>query len=144
MTLNFETHDSAPPDEARVVDAGLAEANLAAAPLDKVKALSCFARDASGAVVGGAVGRTWGECCELQQLWVAPAHREQGVGARLVRRFEARARERGCRTFYLTTFSFQAPAFYKALGYSAAHEIRGFPSGIGKYLMTRTVATDEG
>lgn len=144
MTLKYETHDSAPPDETRIVDIGLTDANFAAAPLERVTALTCFARDASGAVVGGAVGRSWGECCELQQLWVAPEHRQQGVGTRLVKRFEARAKERGCRTFYLTTFSFQAPTFYKSLGYAAAHEIRGFPSGIGKYLMTRTVATDEG
>lgn len=144
MNPTFDTHDSLPPDETRMVDAGLGDANLAAAPLNQVAPLSCFARDESGQVIGGVVGRTWGECCELQQVWVAPAHRQQRIGTRLVRNFEARAKERGCRTFYLTTFSFQAPVFYKALGYRAAYEVHGFPNGISKFLMVRTVASDEG
>jgi GNAT superfamily N-acetyltransferase len=143
MPIAYETHDDAPPDPTRIVDDGLGDANTSAAPLADVVALTCFARDDAGAVIGGAVGRTWGQCCELQQLWVAPPYRLQGIGAALVRRFEARARERGCRTFYLTTFSFQAPSLYKRLGYRAATEIRGFPSGIVKYLMVRTVASDE-
>jgi GNAT superfamily N-acetyltransferase len=144
MPIAYETHDDAPPGATGIVDAGLSDANLAAAPLAAVVALTCFARDDAGAVIGGAVGRTWGECCELQQLWVAPPYRRQGIGSALVRRFEARGRERGCRTFYLTTFSFQAPSLYKRLGYRAAAEIRGFPAGIVKYLMVRTVGSDEG
>jgi GNAT superfamily N-acetyltransferase len=141
--LTFEVQDNPPAEDARVVDTGLGEANKLAAPIDGVKPLACFARTEAGAVIGGAVGRTWGECCELQQLWVARAHRLHGVGSRLVRMFEARGRERGCRTFYLDTFSFQALSFYQSLGYRAAHEIRGFPDGIVKYLMVRNVASDE-
>ncbi|MCC6197274.1 MAG: GNAT family N-acetyltransferase [Burkholderiales bacterium] len=138
MTIAYETHDDAPEDAARVVDTGLGEANKLAAPVAGVRQLCAFARDVGGRVIGGAVGRTWGDCCELQQLWVAPRCRRQGVGSELVRRFEGRGRERGCRTFYLFTFSFQAPPFYCALGYRPAHEIRGYPSGIVQYLMMRT------
>jgi ribosomal protein S18 acetylase RimI-like enzyme len=102
--------------------------------------LACFARLPCGAVVGGAVGRTWGECCELQQLWVDEARRRQGIGADLVRAFEARASARGCRTFYLHTFSFQAPKLYRSLGYEVAVALEGFAPGIVKYLMVRRVA----
>jgi ribosomal protein S18 acetylase RimI-like enzyme len=126
-----------PPEAGRIVDRGLGQSNDAAAPLHEVERLSCFASLASGQIVGGAVGRTWGECCELQQLWVEPAYRRRGIGSRLVRLFEGRAAERGCRTFYLETFSFQAPAFYRSLGYHAEAEIPGFPGGIIKYLMLR-------
>ena len=143
MPVTYETYDTSPPDEARIVDNGLGEANFAAAPIGEVVPLTCFARDATGGVIGGVVGRSWGECCELQQIWVAAGHRQHGVGSRLVRLFEDRAKQRGCRTFYLTTFSFQAPSFYKALGYHAAAEIRGFPAGIVNFLMMRTVASDE-
>jgi ribosomal protein S18 acetylase RimI-like enzyme len=135
--LAWAVHDHVPPDAGGVVDRGLGQSNEAAAPMHEVERLSCFASLASGAVVGGAVGRRWGECCELQQLWVDPAYRRRGIGSKLVERFEARAAERGCRTFYLETFSFQAPAFYRALGYHAAAEIPGFPAGIVKYLMLR-------
>lgn len=139
--LSFEVHDTLPSDAGDIVDVGLGAANDAAAPLHEVRALSSFARDAAGAVVGGAIGRTWGECCELQQLWVHDAWRRCGVGSRLVRQFEQRAAQRGCRIFYLETFSFQAPALYRSLGYRVVHEHRGFPHGIVKYLMQREDAT---
>jgi ribosomal protein S18 acetylase RimI-like enzyme len=73
---------------------------------------------------------------------VASAQRKQGVGARLVRMFEARAPERGCRTFCLTTFSFQAPRLYPALGYRVAHELRGFSDGIVRYDMVRELDSE--
>ena len=44
---------------------------------------------------------------------------------------------RGCTTCYLTTFSFQAPRLYRALGYQVAWEVKGFPQGIVKYEMVR-------
>jgi ribosomal protein S18 acetylase RimI-like enzyme len=129
-------HDDPPRADALVVDAGLDDANAAAAPLHDVQPLGCFARTADG-VVGGAIGRTWGRCCELQQLWVEPALRRRGVGAQLVRAFEARAAARGCDIFYLETFSFQAPRLYAALGYEVAHELQGYAPGISKFLMVR-------
>jgi GNAT superfamily N-acetyltransferase len=128
-------HDEPDARDTRVVDGGLGDANDAAAPLHEVRPLACFVRDASGAVLGGAVGRRWGACAELQQLWVRPDLRRQGIGARLVRAFEARAAQHGCSTMYLETFSFQAPSLYASLGYEMHHTIRGFGHGIEKHLM---------
>lgn len=133
--LQFTLHDDLPP-EARLVDEGLGTSNEQAAPIEEVKPLACFARD-DGRVVGGAVGRTWGECCELQQLWVDPDFRKKGVGTLLVREFERGGAGRGCRTFYLDTFSFQALEFYRSLGYQPGLEIAGFPAGITKYVMLK-------
>jgi ribosomal protein S18 acetylase RimI-like enzyme len=142
VPLTFETFDTLAA-EAAVIDAGLDAANAAAAPLNEVRPITCVARAPSGVVVAGALGRTWGDCAELQQLWVGEAHRRNGIGSRLVRLFEARAKARGCRTFYLETFSFQAPALYESLGYRRAAELRGFPGGIVKYLMVRTMGAEE-
>ena len=83
----------------------------------------------------GAVGRRWGECAELQQLWVRPDLRRQGLGARLVRAFEAHAASAAAGVVYLETFSFQAPRLYRALGYEMRHTIEGYASGIEKHLM---------
>lgn len=93
-------------------------------------------------MVGGAVERTWGECCELRQLWVADSQRRRGLGTRLVREFERSARDRGCRLLYLETFSFQAKPFYEKIGYQVAAEIKGFEDGIIKYLMTRDLRSE--
>ena len=133
----LSVHDAVQAEDARVIDQGLDDSNAAAAPIHDVRALACFARLEGGTVVGGAIGRTWGECCELQRLWVHPTHRRAGLGTRLVRQFEEAAVARGCSVFYLDTFSFQARPFYERLGYEAKLEIRGFAPGIAKYIMVR-------
>lgn len=137
--LHLTVHDDSAPAEAAIVDAGLDASNAEAAPLRNVQPLAVFAREPVGAVVGGAVGRTWGECCELRQLWVAASYRGQGLGSRLIRAFERHAAERGCRLAYLDTFSFQARPFYEALGYEVVLQINGFGDGISKYTMTRSL-----
>lgn len=136
--LSYSKTDTPPEEWLRTVDEGLDRHNLAAAPLAEVRPLAAFATDAEAQVVGGAVGRTWGQCCELQQLWVAPQVRSAGVGSRLLREFEADARGRGCSIFYLTTLSFQAPEFYRKHGYVVLARITGYPHGIVKYLMHRS------
>jgi catechol 2,3-dioxygenase-like lactoylglutathione lyase family enzyme/ribosomal protein S18 acetylase RimI-like enzyme len=145
--LLWTVHDGAPPDEARIVDQGLDSFNHAAAPVGDSTPLCCFARTLAGLVVGGAVGRTWGACCELLQLWVDPECRRRGIGSELVRRFEAQARARGCRSFYLETFSFQAPQLYRNLGYRVALAIDGYAPGIVKYIMVHrleSASADDG
>jgi ribosomal protein S18 acetylase RimI-like enzyme len=138
--LVFITSDS--PLEASVlaIDAGLERHNQSVAPVAEVRPLASFASQPSGQIVGGAVGRTWGRCCELLQLWVEPGHRASGVGSRLLQQFEARARSRQCSVFYLTTLSYQAPDFYRKHGYVSLAEISGYPNGIAKYLMHKTIA----
>lgn len=138
--IAITTHDDVPPGDAAAVDAGLGEYNDAAAPLHEVRRLACFARLGSRPVIGGAVGRTWGECAEIQQLWVDPAHRGQGIGARLVRAFESAAAARGCRAFYLETFDFQAPRFYEKLGYRIAFTLDVYPRGVVRHTMVRNDA----
>jgi ribosomal protein S18 acetylase RimI-like enzyme len=70
-------------------------------------------------------------------LWVAPEHRSKGIGSSLVRAFEAHARKHGCAHFYLETFSFQAPHFYRTLGYQVAFELTVYPHGIVRFLMVK-------
>lgn len=136
-TIVYSVSNFASEPAVDVVDAGLGSFNKQAAPLHTVQPLSCFAKLPSGEVIGGAVGRTWGLCCELQQLWVAEDYRYRGIGTQLIKLFEERATLRGCWTFYLETFSFQATELYRSLGYEARLEITGFPKGIRKYVMVK-------
>jgi len=133
--LQLTVHDAPDADEVRIVERGLDAANDALRAFDDVRPLACFVRDHAGAVLGGAVGRWWGECAELQQLWVRPTLRRQGWGAQLVRAFERRAAELGCRRVYLETFSFQAAALYRSLGYETRHRISGYAPGVHKHWM---------
>lgn len=134
----FDCWSTDTPPEALLlaVDEGLESHNHKVAPrLGEVDRIAAFARDPSGCLIGGAVGRTWGACCELLQLWVRIEDRNRGVGSRLIREFESAGRARGCRVFYLTTLSFQAPDFYRKHGYAVLAQIDGYPDGIVKYLM---------
>ena len=83
------------------------------------------------------MGRWWGQCCELQQLWVEPSYRRRGIGTQLIQAFEAPAREHGYSTFYLDTFNFQTPRLYELLGYTVAYEQKVYPHGIIKYIMVK-------
>jgi len=136
-SIELSSTDS--PDEAgaAVVDEGLEAHNQSTAPLGDVRPIASFARDSRGRIVGGAIGRTWGACCELLQLWVDPGHRGGGVGSGLLNAFESHARGRRCSVFYLTTLSFQAPEFYRRHGYEVLARIDGYPEGIAKYLMQK-------
>jgi GNAT superfamily N-acetyltransferase len=135
--ITITLHDDVPREAGTIVDAGLGKANEYAAPFHEVQPLSAVARLPTGEIAGGIVGRTWGACCEIQQVWVHADHRRRGLGTRLIREFERRAESRGCRKFYLETFSFQAPRLYLALGYTVGLAIAGFPETIVKYIMVR-------
>lgn len=126
--------------DAAWVDEQLHRFNLASAPLDQVRALRVILTAADGTRLGGAVGRSWGECCELQQIAVDPAVRGQGAGSAVMAAFEAEARSRGCRLIYLETFSFQAAPFYEQLGYERIHSTQGFAPGIVKHLYEKRFA----
>jgi len=139
MPFTFDTQEQAEARDLQAVDAGLDEYNLAEPAIHQVRQLSVFARDELGQVKGGAVGRTWGQCCELQQLWVAEERRGQGIGAALMERFELEASHRGCTLAYLETFSFQAHPFYERNGYSVALKTKGFTQGVVKYTMQKVL-----
>ena len=135
----YTVHESAPPADLAAVDAGIGAFNRRQHELDRVRPLAVFARDGGGAVAGGAVGRSWGECCELQQLWVRDAERGHGVGRQLMTLFEHEAARRGCRLVYLDSFSFQAPDFYRKLGYAVVLETRGFTGGIVRFTLHKAL-----
>jgi len=132
-------HSPASAADLATVDAGLGEYNMASAPLGEVRPLHVIATD-EAAVVGGAVGRTWGECCELQQLWVCEQVRGCGTGSLLLSEFERVAASRGCTLVYLDTFSFQAPAFYAKHRYVEVLRTAGFGDGVVKLSMRKALA----
>ena len=138
--LTWETSDDPDPEAVRVVDEGLGAFNAEAADTKAIRRFACFARDAEGRVVGGALARTWGTSCEIQVLWVARDLRDRGIGRRLVRRAEEHAVRLGCNLLYLETFTFQAPDFYARLGFRTALELPGFPDGASKLILTKELS----
>jgi GNAT superfamily N-acetyltransferase len=80
--------------------------------------LAVFARDGAS-IVAGLSGETYSGWLFIRYLWVSDALRGRGIGRELVTGAESRALERGCHSAWVDTFSFQAPGFYRKLGYEA-------------------------
>jgi len=99
--------------------------------------IAIFLRDEQHQMVAGISGWLWGECLEIDHLWVQETLRGQGVGKRLVIALEQAAIERGCRQITLETFNFQAPEFYQRLGYHVFGVIEGFGHRFRKFYMQK-------
>ena len=100
------------PNEVQYLEDRLYEFNSTATGITDGEWLAIFVRDDKDRIVAGICGNTWGGCLEIRQFWVEEARRKQGLGTRLFVAAEQEARRRGCRQIFLTTFTFQAPAFY--------------------------------
>jgi GNAT superfamily N-acetyltransferase len=124
------------PDRADLdaVKAGVLALNVGVLGADKAVPLAILARR-EGALVGGASGFTLWKWLFIDYLWVSDELRGRGLGAQLLGRAEAAARERGCGAAWLDTFSFQAPGFYTKLGYRHFGQLDDFPPGHARYFM---------
>jgi ribosomal protein S18 acetylase RimI-like enzyme len=115
----------------------LYEFNCEATGLRDGKGLGVFVRDARGAILAAAAGHSWGGTAELKQVWVHPTLRGRGLGRSLVQAAEAEARRRGCAQLLLSTHSFQAPDFYRKLGFERLAEIADYPAGHSHVLLRK-------
>jgi len=115
------------PKDIRFLEDRLYDYNVEQTGSDDGKWLSIFVRDDAGEIVAGLHGWTWCGACRVQYLWVRQDLRRQGYGQRLLAAAEQEARARGCDHLLLDTFSFQAPLFYKKLGYEVVAVVDGFP-----------------
>ena len=106
-------------------------------PADEHVPLCLLARDSVGKVQGGLRGRTvWGWCF-VELLAVAEPLRGQGIGSQLLRRAEDLSKARGCVGVYLTTVAFQAPEFYKRLGYAQFGQLADYPPGFTQHWFAK-------
>lgn len=67
----------------------------------------------------------WGACAQVTELYVASAHRRQGVARGLVERFLTVCRQVGVGEVTLLTGQDNQPAraFYESLGFAPTHEV---------------------
>lgn len=103
--------------------------------------LAIFVRE-SGTVVAGISGWTWGDCCELQSLWVDPGLRGRGLATRLIAAAEAEAAARGCTQTVHFTYEFQAHDLYTKSGYEVIGCIDGFPTGTKAFWFRKQLHPD--
>jgi len=90
-------------------------------------------------IVGGVIGDTHLGWLFVQWFWIDEKYRGKGFGTRLLTTAEAEARKRGVKNVYLDTWSFQAPDFYKKLGYREFGRLDDYPPGHYRAWMTKAL-----
>jgi len=95
---------------------------------------------ADGSLLGGISGRTFGNWCHIEYLWVSELGRGQGLGSRLLEQAEAQALARGCHSVLLDTLEFQARDFYQRHGYRTVWVQQQYPLTGEKYYMVKQLA----
>jgi GNAT superfamily N-acetyltransferase len=101
--------------------------NVAASGIGDQRELTVRVRDERGDLVGGVSGFTWGTCAGLGMVWVREDSRQAGWGSRLLAAAESEAVHRGCTQMVLSSFTFQAPDFYRRHGYVETGRTEGLP-----------------
>src|SRR6478609_8385468 len=124
----FRVEDQPDPHDLEFLENRIRDESSAAMGLGDEVELAIFVREA-GEIVAGISGWTWGDCCELQSLWVHPRLRGRGLATRLIAAAEAEAADRGCAQTVHLTYDFQARALYEQNGYELIGRVEGFPSG---------------
>jgi ribosomal protein S18 acetylase RimI-like enzyme len=117
------------PEHARFLDDQLYAFNVQTTGITDDKLLAVSLRGPDGKVVGGAYGWTWGGTCYIRHLFVPASMRGQGLGTRIMRTVEEEAVARRCGQIVLETHDFQAPGFYRKLGFAIAGAVEGYPRG---------------
>jgi predicted N-acetyltransferase YhbS len=102
------------------IDEGLGAYNARFLRDSRYSYFGIFVRDgaeAQGAIRAGLIGNCYAGWLFVALLWVESELRRQGIGHRLMAEAERHAREFGCHSAFVDTFSFQGPEFYPRLGY---------------------------
>ena len=137
MTFSIDVRTGDAPDIHSFLEQRIYEFNAAATGYRDAESFHAVHRDESGEIVAGICGYTWGACCYVGYLWVSAPVRGQGLGSTLLQAVERHAREKACYLVWLSTHSFQAPAFYAQHGYEQIAHIEGYPQKHGSLLFMK-------
>ena len=149
MTVTIGLHsrrlqlsDAAPREDIQYIEDRIDEFNVARTGITDARLMTVLLRDDDGRVIAGLHGWTWGRSCEIRTLWVDERLRGFGVGTRLMVTAEAEARRRGAAQIVLSTHSFQAPDFYRRLGFMVVGQVDDYPRGHRSFYLRKALDDD--
>ncbi|MFJ7793674.1 GNAT family N-acetyltransferase [Pseudomonas sp. NPDC096950] len=137
MTLRIERSQDPTNEEREAILAPLRIYNAAQAGLAKPEPVALLVRDDNGEILGGLYGRVFYQWLFIELLSVPEQGRGQGLGTKLMQMAEELAQEKECVGIWLDTFGFQAPEFYKKLGYSEFGQIVDYPPGHTRHFFQK-------
>lgn len=141
LDLSIRTSEESCPDEIRdraikVLRKHAASSNGVVAE-DKPFTVLAHAGDR---LVGGLIGKVFWNWLYADLVWVEEGFRSQGIGSRVMKTAEERARQLNVSGIYLWTETWQAPVFYKKLGYQQFVEFKNFPPGHSRFGFLKYLA----
>ncbi len=74
-------------------------------------------------IIGGIIASSLYDILEIEFLFIDENYRGKNLGTKLIAYIEGIAKKNGIKRILLNTYSFQAPEFYKKLGYSQLFSI---------------------
>jgi GNAT superfamily N-acetyltransferase len=138
--MNYEIIRETDPqgEDIRTLGPGLAEHAQPLFGETKHTNVAYFLKNENGLIRGGVYGN-YGDFkwLYIDTLWVADELRGRGYGTKLMKLIETEATQNGARNSYLDTFSFQAPEFYKKIGYTVFGELKEFPQMHSRIFLTK-------
>tara|TARA_R110002124_G_scaffold129483_1_gene290970 strand:- start:264888 stop:265298 length:411 start_codon:yes stop_codon:yes gene_type:complete len=75
----------------------------------------------------------------IKILWVDDAYRGEGLGKQLMAQAESYAVDKGHEQIWVDTLGFQAPEFYKALGYKVIQEVPDYQGDHARIFLMKAL-----
>ncbi len=123
-----------------LIDNGLGAYNAAFLRDNSYDYFGIFVRGDEGALRAGLIGHVYAGWLFVNLLWVHADLRRGGIGRGLLAEAERRGAALGCHSAWLDTFSFQAPEFYRKLGYREFARLDYPPDHQRIFLKKRLIA----
>lgn len=101
----------------------------------------CFVAEDNGKITGVITGRAYYNEVHIGDLIVDKGYRRDGIGRKLVSAVENAYKVKGYNKITLTTFGFQAPDFYKKLGYELEFVRKDEDPKLSKYFYLKRIVS---
>jgi GNAT superfamily N-acetyltransferase len=137
--LSFEKDPSW--EDREFIDSGLGRYNAPFLQHPGYSYFGIFVRDEMEAIRAGLVGNCYAGWLFVNLLWVDAELRRQRIGRALMAEAERHALDFGCHSAFLDTFSFQAPEFYRKLGYEVFATL-DCPPDHHRFFLKKRLAAD--
>jgi ribosomal protein S18 acetylase RimI-like enzyme len=126
--FTFEVQNGEPlPEDKKVMVDGMLSYHASKGHPRKTVQYSVVLKDENKKVHGMVMVSFLWNGMHIESLWVDEPMRNRGLGSKLMKMVENEAVKRGCTIAYTDTFTWQAPEFYKKIGYVLYGKLEGFP-----------------
>jgi GNAT superfamily N-acetyltransferase len=129
--------------EREFVDEALGDYNAPFLPDTRYDYFAVFVRDAAGKIRAGLIGSLYGDWLHIALLWIHADLRRRRIGSGMIAEAEKPARGFGRHFAWVDTFSFQAPQFYKKLGYQEFGRLDDYPPGHSRIYPKKRFAAED-